>query len=146
MGYRPPTTGQKLDFAGTEHEGLEVTVDAAPMGAALGITELFGTARQRNSQEAAGALREVLATFASVLEAWNVEHPRTGEPVPPTVEGLLSLDTDFVMFVIGAWLTGTTGADEELGKDSTSGGTSEEALIPMDVLSESPQSLSPQRL
>ena len=70
-----------------------------------------------------------------MLEDWNVT--RKGEAVPPTYEGLLTLDTQFVMAIVGAWLTGTTGADEELGKDSPSGGSSQEALTAAAALSSS---------
>lgn len=137
MGYRPPTTGQKLDFTGTPYEGLEVTVDSAPIGVVLGITEMFAAARKPG--DTPGAVRDLLAKFAAVLESWNVED-RNGEPVPPTVEGLLAQDTAFVMAVIEAWLTGTTGAGEELGKGSSSGATLPEVPIPMEPLSSSPGS------
>lgn len=146
MGYRPPTTGQKLDFAGTPYEGLEVTVDAAPLGLLLDINEMFAVARERNNKEAVDAMRDLLGKFAGVLESWNTEDRKTGEPVPPTLEGLLSQDSDFVLAIIGAWVGHTMAADEDLGKDSASGATSQEALIPMEPLSPSPPSSSPQRL
>jgi hypothetical protein len=101
---------------------------------------MISSSRQRSIAETMQALRDMAAAFAGVLESWNVEHPKTGEPVPPTVEGLLSLDSDFVLFVIQSWLVGTTEADEELGKDSPSGGTSAEGLIPMEPLSPAPPS------
>ncbi len=145
MGYRPPSTGQKLDFAGTAYEGLEVTVDAASMAVMLSVTELFAAASERNNAEAAAAMRELLAAFASVLESWNTEDRKTGDPVPATLDGLLSQDTDFVMAIIGAWLTGTMQADDDLGKGSPSGATSEEERIPMEPLSPSPPSLLPRR-
>jgi hypothetical protein len=143
MGYRPPTTGQKLDFTGTPYEGLEVTVDSAPIGVVLDITALFAAARQPGADTAA-AVRELLAKFAGVLEGWNVED-RAGGPVPPTLEGVLSLDTAFVMAVVEAWLTGTTSAGDDLGKDSGSGGSSAAGLTAMAALSSSLPSSSPQR-
>ncbi len=93
------------------------------------------TAATVDIKVAAPALVKLLQQFGEVLESWNVE--RRGEPVPATYEGLRLLDVTFVMAIIGAWLTGTTGADEELGKDSASGGTSPGGQAAMAALSAS---------
>ena len=145
-GFEAPGTGNLLDFTGTPYEGLEVTVDAASMAVMLSVTELFAAASERTSQESVTAMRDLLGMFAQVLESWNTEDRKTGDPVPATLEGLLSQDSDFVLAIIGAWLTGTLQADDDLGKDLPSGETSAEELIPMEPLSESPPSSSPPRL
>ena len=134
-GFEAPGTGNVLDFTGTPYEGLEVTVDSAPLGLLLDIMEGYTaiTAEQLDMTAAAPVLLKLLEQFGKVLESWNVT--RRGEPVPPTFEGLKQLDAGFVTAIIGAWLTGTTGADEELGKDSPSGGNSQEELTAAAALS-----------
>ena len=136
-GFEAPGTGNLLDFTGTPYEGLEVTVDSAPIGLLTGIMENYSaiTGDEADMKTAGPLLLKLLKQFGEVLEDWNVT--RKGEAVPPTYEGLLTLDTQFVMAIVGAWLTGTTGADEELGKDSDSGGSSQEALTAAAALSSS---------
>lgn len=131
MGFEAPGTGRKLAFEGTKYEGLEVTVDSASIGLLTAITGQYDSltalaAEQVDIKTAMPALNKLLGMFAEVLEQWNVT--RRGEPVPPTEEGLRSLDATFVLEVIGAWLTGAVQADDDLGKDSASGTTSQEAL------------------
>lgn len=136
-GYEAPGTGSILDFTGTKHEGLEVTVDSAPIGLLTDIMESYSalTAETVDLQAAMPAIVTLLKRFGDVLESWNVT--RRGEPVPPTYDGLRLLDTHFVLAIIGAWLTGTTGTDADLGKDSPSGGNSPEEREAMAALSRS---------
>jgi hypothetical protein len=132
MGYRPPSTGQVLDFTGTQYEGLEVTVDSVPVGMLLDIGDKAAAADKGDVSQ----MRELFSLFASVIEAWNVED-RRGEPVQPTLEGLLSQDISFVMAVIGAWITATTSAPPPLPQASPSGVTSPEELTAAAALSRS---------
>lgn len=145
-GFEVSTTGNVLTFKGTKYEGLEVTVDEAPMGLLLDIMEDYSvlTSGSIDVATAGKVLRSLTGNFASVLESWNAT--RKGKPVPATLDGLRSLGQAFVMTVIGAWLTGNVQADEELGKGSPNGGTSPEALEAMAALSRSLPSSSPQRL
>ena len=136
-GFEAPGTGNVLDFTGTPYEGLEVTVDSASIGLLTDIMESYEalTAEKVDVKAAMPVIDKLLRLFGELLESWNVE--RRGEPVPATYEGMRMLDVNFVLAIIGAWLTGTTGADEELGKDSPSGGTSQEALTAAAALSSS---------
>jgi len=121
MGFEAPGTGQKLDFTGTRLEGLEVTVDSASVGMLLDIMADYEavTGEDVKPGEAIPVIRRLLENFGELLEEWNVE--RKGRPVPASYEGLRQLDINFVVELIGAWLTGTTDPGDELGKDSTSG-------------------------
>lgn len=136
-GFEAPGTGSILDFTGTKYEGLEVTVDSVPIGMLTDIMESYSglTAENVDLQAAAPAIMTLLKQFGDVLESWNVT--RRGEPVPADYEGLRKLDTHFVLAIIGAWLTGTTGAGDELGKGSPSGGTSGAAQEAMAAMSKS---------
>jgi hypothetical protein len=137
MGYEAPGTGNVLDFTGTPHEGLEVTVDSVSIGTLTDIMEDYSalTAEDVDLKAAVPVLLRLLKQFGEVLESWNVE--RRGVPVAPDYGGLRLLDSSFVLAIIGAWLTGTTGAGEVLGKDSPSGGSSPEGQKAMAALSRS---------
>lgn len=59
-------------------------------------------------------LEMVYAGFAEALVSWNLEDWRTGEPVPPTLDGMLAQDAPFMLDVISAWiLTAPTDLDQE---------------------------------
>lgn len=153
MGFEAPGTGNKLSFAGTKYEGLEVTVDSIPLGVALAAGADYAEAdaayKAGNVAGALPVIDRLLRQFGEALESWNVE--KRGEPVPPTYEGLLTLDGTFAMDLISAWQAGTVSAvsvdeDSDLGKGSPSGGTSPEVLAAMAASSSALPSLPPQRL
>lgn len=150
MGFEAPGTGNVLNFKGTKYEGLEVVVDSTPLGLALSMAGQYDAANAAvasgNIAAAFPVIEELLRQFGEVLESWNVEKRK--KPVPPTYEGLITLDSTFAMAIIGAWLTGTTGPDPDgdLGKGSPSGGPSPEGLAAMAALSSSLPSSGPQRL
>jgi hypothetical protein len=100
-GFRPKRTPFKLDFSGTECEGLEVTVRPVPMSVMLDVGAASAVA---DSQ----AFRQVVATFAYALESWNLEGD-DGAPVPAGLDGLMSQDPQFVGAVIQAWVTAMAG-------------------------------------
>lgn len=146
-GFEVSTTGSVLKFPeGSKYHGLEVTVDEAPVGLLLEIMENYSklSGETVDMAVAAKVLPPLLKSFASVLESWNVT--RKGKAVPATLEGLKSLGQEFVLTVVGAWLTGSTSVDDDLGKGSASGGTSPEALAAMAALSSALPSSEPQRL
>ena len=102
MGYRPKREPVKLDFSGTEHDGLEITARSVPMSVMLDLLAVTG------AQEPT-AYRHVTTTFAYALESWNVEDD-DGQPVPADLDGLLSQDTGFITAVIKAWVAAMAGA------------------------------------
>lgn len=144
-GFDIGSTGQILTFEGTPYEGLEVKIDEAPLGLLTDMMEDYSklTGEDVDVATAAKSLKTLMENFAGVLEEWNVE--RKGKPVPPTLDGVRSVGSKFFTAIIGAWLTGNVEADEELGKDSGSGGSSEAALTAMAAQSSSLPSSSPQR-
>jgi hypothetical protein len=118
-GFEPPSSGQKLDFSDTAYAGLEVTMDAISLGDLLDIEDLA------EGVAAGAAARELCARFAKCLESWNVT--RKGEPVPPTMEGLLTQDAAFVLALVRSWQQGMAVAPPPLPGGSPSGGSSAEA-------------------
>jgi len=95
MGYRPTRIPCKLDFTGTEYDGLEVVTRPMPMSVLLDV--MAGAAK-----EDADSFRHMAATFAYALESWNVEDD-DGQAIPADLDGLLSQDPRFVSAVITAW-------------------------------------------
>ena len=100
MGFRPKRTPFKLDFSGTEYEGLEITVRPLPMNVMLDMSAA--------GVEDTAKFRHVTATLGYALESWNVEDD-DGQPVAADVDGLLSQDSRFIAAVIGAWVLSLTG-------------------------------------
>ena len=138
MGFDVSTTGSILNFdEDSKYPGLVVKLDEPPIGLLTDVMKNYSrfTGGNVTPQEAAELIEALVGGFASVLEEWNAE--RKGAPVPATVEGVRSLGPTFVMGIIGAWVTGKTAAGDELGKGSTSGGSSPEELAAMAALSQS---------
>jgi hypothetical protein len=102
MGFRPKRTPFKLDFSGTECEGLEVTVRPMPMSVMLDVIAAVGSGDVT-------AARQMYATFTYALESWNVEDD-DGNPVPADLDGLMSQDGRFIGAVIQAWAAALGGA------------------------------------
>jgi hypothetical protein len=145
MGFEVSTTGSVLTFPpDSKYAGLEVRLDEAPIGLLTDVMESYVkfTAGNISADEAARLVKSLTEGFASVLEEWNAE--RKGVPVPATLDGVRSLGPTFLMGVIGAWVTGTVGVDDDLGKGSPSGGSSAEGAAAMAALSSSLPS-SPQQ-
>jgi len=111
-----------------DYEGLEVRAKAPAMGALLGLADLAEAA-----DADARAARKLLEEFAGYLVSWTVEDD--DGPVPATLDGLLSLDTPFVLQVVKAWIDGLAGVDPTSPARSPAGGI--EAEIPMTLLQSS---------
>jgi len=101
MGYRPNRAPCKLDFTGTEYDGLEVVTRPMPMSVLLDV--MAGSTKQDLE-----SFRQTAATFAYALDSWNVEDD-DGQPVPADLDGLLSQDPRFVSAVIMAWVASLLG-------------------------------------
>lgn len=123
MGYKRKIKTFTLVFDGTEYEGLEIEAKSLPMGDFLDVSKRFQSDKQNE-----GDVEAILDTFASSVISWNLED-ESDEPVPATLDGLKTLDLEFVFAVIAAWLQGISGTTAELGKDSPSGGSSLEASM-----------------
>lgn len=77
---------------------------------------------------------EVRALFADALISWDMEE-EDGSPTPATLEGVQSLSDNEFYPILNEWLAAIGGVDENLGKDSGSGGTFPELSEMMEPLS-----------
>lgn len=140
MGYTPKRTVYRLDFSGTELEGLEVDMRATTVGKMLDLMEAADKLAEMQELDAstqAGEigerLRVMLEPLGDALAAWNVEGD-DGTPVPATLDGLLSQEMPFVMHIMQAYQQ-VAQAPAPLGAGSASGGTSPEVSAAMAELS-----------
>lgn len=109
MGYRPQRKQFNLTFE--DFPGLEVSATAASLGE---LDEI------ENAQKDASKRMFVFETFIRHLVSWNVEDEH-GEAVPTNMEGLRSLDMDFVMAIIAGWVTSVARASLPKGLNLNSG-------------------------
>lgn len=145
MGYRPGRTTYLLDFSDVPElapadgeDPLEVRARSAPLGTFLDMTALASIGSNPTPADIA-KVGDLLLGFATVLKEWNVEDD-DGQPVPPTEQGLRSLEFPFVFRIIAAWIKATAGVAAPLGPASSGGEPSEVPLPPMAPLSTSPAS------
>lgn len=131
MGYRIKPKGYKLVFADSDKAGFEVTARSINTGQFLEFQAARAT-KDAGGEGAQGATRQMLQMFADAIITWNAED-EDGQPIPATLEGLCTLDLDFNMDVINAWMDAINGVSSPLPGTSTDGSTSVEASIPMDA-------------
>jgi hypothetical protein len=136
MGYvRKPRVFKITWEDGTELAGLEIRAHSVPMGQFL---EFQGYAEELDKGDPV-ATRALLEMFAGVLVSWNLEVETVvngqtiAQPVPATIDGLLSQDLEFVLAVVDKWMSAAAGVPDDLGKESTSGVQFPEGSIPMDI-------------
>jgi hypothetical protein len=125
MGFKPTRKRYHLKFADPEMNGLEVVAHAGSTGDVLAIMGLS------DGDVHAGA--ESLKVFAKCLVSWNIED-EDGKPVPADLDGLKSLDLDFVMLLIQGWVQAVQDVPAPLEKPSNSGKPYPEASLPMEAL------------
>lgn len=131
MGYRPPRKIYKLDFAGTEYEGLEVSMRGVTVGEEL---------EQESRRGTPGFGRYIFDLMASLLVEWNVEDDN-GEPVPATRDGVLTQDSTMVQSILEALQAAVSGVPDPLPQSLPSGEPSPAVSeIPMEALSPNPES------
>lgn len=128
----------RLVFEDPDMDGLEVRAKSVPLGQMLEFTKLQGQDLENLPRDRqAETMTAMLETFAGVLVDWNLEEdtPAGRVPVPATLDGLKTLDFDFVMQIIVAWMDAIMAVAAPLGRSSRFGGPSLEASIPMEPLS-----------
>lgn len=135
MGYRKGRKIFVLEFADPEFEGLEVKAHSLPIGE---LRRLMMLDTDSDNEKGAQATFELIEAFNDALISWNLEDD-TGVSVPATLEGIEGQDLDFVMSIIGAWMStmSSVGDGTPLAEPSTSGRPFPEASIPMEPLSAS---------
>ncbi len=111
MGFQRKRKMYKLDFEGTEWDGLVVKLGGLTTGEYLDFVSVAGPTDDGDNQTA-----QMIQMLADHLMSWNLEDD--GEPIPTTLEGLKSNDIQMNMAIVHAWTT-VMGGSEDLEKKST---------------------------
>lgn len=134
MGYTPNRHVYVLEFDDPQYEGLEVRAVSADLGTFLDLTALAEIGDDPSPADI-GRVGELLSGFAKVLRSWNVLDDQ-GNDVPPSVDGLKSLEFGFCFAIIAAWIKATAGVAAPLARRSNAGGPSVDlSTLPQEVLS-----------
>jgi hypothetical protein len=140
VGYRRTRNIYKLTFADGEFEGLEVRAHSLPTGQFLDLAGLADLADSKKfSKDDIGKLEGLFQGFAKALVSWNLEE-EDGTPIPATLEGVKGQEIEFILTLIMEWMGTIGGISDPLASRSTSGETSLELSIPMEIRSGSQQS------
>lgn len=138
MGYSAPKKVYRLVFEDPAMNGLVVRARAASLGklmSLMSIASLAGKAPADMTGEDFAETDKLFRLFADCLVDWNLEDE--GTPVPPTYDGLMEQEIDWVNALVEAWMTGTMGVSGPLVSSSTGGARFPEGSIPMEPLSAS---------
>jgi hypothetical protein len=127
MGFRPKRKIYKLDFSGTDYEGLEVSMRGPTVGEELEMESLQG-------QEGAG--REVFRLMTGLLVEWNVEDEQG--PVPTTFDGVCTQDSAMITAILNATREAASGVPDPLPSSSLSGEPSLVESVPTAAMSDLP--------
>jgi hypothetical protein len=122
MGFTRKRKSYKLDFSGTEFDGLVVKVDGLTTGEYLDFIMMTATVDADENQTS-----NMIKMLATHLE-------EDGEPVPPTLEGLRANDLQMNMAIINAWTSAMSNVPEETAKKSETGESPLLGSIPMETL------------
>lgn len=165
MSYKRKVKQLRLTFAPgtalgpdpeTGTDGLVALMRSVPVGTILDMAEVADVANQF-TPEGMKALGKVFGIVADGLIEWNFtedvckEHeavecetcpPATvfERPVPPTLEGVRSMDLDEALILVQEWTKAAAGVADPLGPASDAGKLSALHSLPMEPATASPQS------
>lgn len=137
MGYTPPSTVYRLDFSGTELEGLEVRMTGGKLGDAFdavdGAAGLVGVTDENATIEDARLVLSQYEEMAEHLVSWNVT-TKQGVDVPATLAGLKTQETRHVNMIAAAWQRAQVDVPGPLPHGSTNGPSSDLSTIQMEAI------------
>lgn len=128
MGFQRKRKIYKLDFSGTEYDGLEVKVGGLTTGEYLELITLSAPGVESTEDETSGMLR----LLARHMKSWNLEED--GEPIPATFDGIKSNDLPMNMAIISAWTNALSAVPEGTEKKSVTISSPLLDSIPVEIL------------
>ncbi|HSE44762.1 MAG TPA: hypothetical protein VLA89_05485 [Gemmatimonadales bacterium] len=132
MGHlKVPTIYTIADLEG--EEGLVVRLKAVRIGKLRKLIKLTNLPEE----DLETALDEIFALLLEGLVSWNLETlDDEGQrvPVPTTMAGLEEQELPLIIGILNRWIKEMTGVDEDLGKDSPSGGSFPGQPLTMEAL------------
>lgn len=125
-GYEVEDTVYKLVFPDTEYEGLEIRVRAMSMAQRLHAVFDLSAEPGDTMADARAKQRELHQMLVEHVVDWNLQ--RAGEPIPVTLDGLYSLEPEFVGTITGVWQVGRAAVPAPLDEPSSTTSEVEEHL------------------
>jgi len=118
MGFKPPRSKYRLDFEGTDLDGLEVVMLGGKLGDAFTtISQVSGVdvtvPTIANAEVALSQYEEMAAHIIS----WNLTDDDEN-PVEPNLEGLKTLEVRYVNMIASAWQKAQVGVPGPLPSSS----------------------------
>jgi hypothetical protein len=128
FNYQPKSSIVRFE----DMPGLEMVMAPVPVGK---LMDMFVAADgMREGKATAEMIAGLFGLFAGVLRSWTLDCD--GVPVPPTLEGIRSLDPDLFMTLFNGWANGLMQAPKASPPPSKPGQLPEEmASLPMAPLS-----------
>lgn len=132
-GFTPPQTQYRLDFTGTELEGLEVVMRGGKLAQAFETIHLIGvTETSATAADAKLALAQY-EEFADHLIEWNITDQK-GKKVPATLEGLKTQEIRHIKMIAAAWQRAQVDVPGPLPSGSLPTPTPDLLTIPMESI------------
>jgi hypothetical protein len=134
MGFQKPKKIFVITFEeGSPYHGLTMRTTSTSAGKLLSLMELinWGDGERKFDSEDKEKVHDLFKMFADCIKSWNMEDE--GVPVPPTTDGLLSLDMETVMDLMEEWMDLMVKPSAPLGQKSTDGTSPPEESIPMEI-------------
>ncbi len=127
-GFKRKRKVYKLDFAGTEYDGLEVRVSGLTTGEYLELVSLSGPTEE-NDHEAEAMIR----MFQKHLISWNLLD-ENGKPLDTSYESVA--DNEFTMntAIVNAWTAALANVPDETAKKLPTTDDSQVESIPTETL------------
>lgn len=132
-GFTPPRTVYRLDFEGTELEGLEVRMRGGKLATVFDTVQLIGVTEENATASDAKLALAQYKEMADHLIDWNVTD-ENGRAVPATLKGLKSQETRHVNMIAAAWQRAQVDVPGPLPRNSSPSPTPDLPMIPMESI------------
>lgn len=132
-GFKPPRTVYRLDFEGTDLDGLEMRMRGGKLAQVFATVQLVGvTDDNMTASDVAIAMSQYQDLADHIIE-WNYVN-ENDDPVAPDLEGLKSLEVRHVQMIAAAWQKAQVDIPAPLPHASSSSPATELSSIPMETL------------
>ena len=133
--FRKEPKRYALTFEDGELDGFECTMGAVTLGQ---FTEMTALADQLATPEGRTPenIEAQFVFMAGLLVEWNLDDA-CDQPVPPTYEGLKTLEFDFVQQILKGYMTAIASVPKDSGETSNGGGISPERSLGLAAVSAS---------
>lgn len=130
MGFTPKKTIYRLDFEGTDLDGLEVRIRGGKLAQAFASASLVGINETNATAADVQLMLSQYQDLADHIVEWNLEN-EAGEEVAPDLAGLQTLELRYVRMIADAWQRAQVDVPGPLPQPSSSGQLPDVLSVPM---------------